>query len=305
MAAIEITNLSKHFGDVVAVDELDLTVEEGEIFGFLGPNGAGKSTTIDIILDFVRPTSGQVTVLGHDAQKEGLQIRQQTGVLPDAYHVYNRLTGRQHLEFAIELKGTDDDPMELLERVGIAEAADRKAGGYSKGMKQRLMLAIALLGKPDLLILDEPSTGLDPNGAKEIRDIIRQEKARGATVFFSSHVMEQVEAVCDRVGIINRGQLVALDNVEGLRAAKGAGETLYLQVKTLSEAVLRKITDVDGVEFATIDDGQVRVTVGDRSKFEVLDDIDEITTVEDFSVVTSSLGDLFIQYTNETQEVQR
>ena len=184
MAAIEITNLSKHFGDVVAVDELDLTVEEGEIFGFLGPNGAGKSTTIDIILDFVRPTSGQVTVLGHDAQKEGLQIRQQTGVLPDAYHVYNRLTGRQHLEFAIELKGTDDDPMELLERVGIAEAADRKAGGYSKGMKQRLMLAIALLGKPDLLILDEPSTGLDPNGAKEIRDIIRQEKARGATVFF-------------------------------------------------------------------------------------------------------------------------
>ena len=117
--------------------------------------------------------------------------------------------------------------------------------------------------------------------------------------------MEQVEAICDRVGIINRGQLVALDNVEGLRAAKGAGETLYLQVKTLSEAVLKKITDVDGVEFATIDDGQVRVTVGDRSKFEVLDDIDEITTVEDFSVVTSSLGDLFIQYTNETQEVQR
>ena len=305
MAAIEITNLSKHFGDVVAVDELDLTVEEGEIFGFLGPNGAGKSTTIDIILDFVRPTSGQVTVLGHDAQKEGLQIRQQTGVLPDAYHVYNRLTGRQHLEFAIELKGTDDDPMELLERVGIAEAADRKAGGYSKGMKQRLMLAIALLGKPDLLILDEPSTGLDPNGAKEIRDIIRQEKARGATVFFSSHVMEQVEAVCDRVGIINRGQLVALDNVEGLRAAKGAGETLYLQVKTLSDAVLKKITGVDGVELATIDDRRVRVMVGDRSKFEVLDDIDEITTVEDFSVVTSSLGDLFIQYTNETQEVQR
>lgn len=130
MAAIEIDNLSKHFGPVVAVDELDLTVEEGEIFGFLGPNGAGKSTTIDILLDFIRPTSGSVTVLGHDAQREGLAVRQRTGVLPDAYHVYNRLTGRQHLEFAIELKDVEDDPMAMLERVGIAEAADRKAGGY-------------------------------------------------------------------------------------------------------------------------------------------------------------------------------
>ena len=255
MAAIELDELSKHFGDVVAVDELDLTVEEGEIFGFLGPNGAGKSTTIDILLDFIRPTSGSVTVLGHDAQRESLAVRQRTGVLPDAYHVYDRLTGRQHLEFAIELKETDDDPMAMLERVGIADAADRKAGGYSKGMKQRLVMGIALLGEPDLLILDEPSTGLDPNGAREMREIIREENDRGTTVFFSSHVMEQVEAVCDRVAIINRGRLVAVDSVEGLRKASGSGETLILQLETLSEAVLSAITDVTGVEYATIDDG--------------------------------------------------
>lgn len=304
VAAIEINNLSKHFGDVVAVDELDLTVEEGEIFGFLGPNGAGKSTTIDTILDFIRPTSGSVTVLGHDAQKEGLEVRRRTGVLPDAYHVYDRLTGRQHLEFAIELKGTNDDPMELLERVGIADAADRKAGGYSKGMKQRLMMAIALLGEPDLLILDEPSTGLDPNGAKEMRDIIREENDRGTTVFFSSHVMEQVEAVCDRVAIINRGKLVAVDSVDGLREASGSGETLILQLATLSDEILEEITTVEGVEYATIDDGRVRVTLGDRPKFRVLEEIDDITTIEDFSVVTSSLGDLFIQYTSEQQEVR-
>ncbi len=304
MAAIDIDGLTKQYGDVVAVDGLDLTVEDGEIFGFLGPNGAGKSTTIDIILDFLRPTSGSVTVLGHDAQAESLQVRRRTGVLPDAYHVYNRLSGRQHIEFATELKGTDDDPIEMLERVGIADAADRKAGGYSKGMKQRLMMAIALLGDPDLLILDEPSTGLDPNGAKEMREIIRQENDRGTTVFFSSHVMEQVEAVCDRVAIINRGKLVAVDSVEELRTASGAGETLYLQVATLSDATLEEITGVEGVEFATIDDGRIRVTLGDRSKFRVLEEIDAITTIEDFSVVTSSLSDLFIQYTSDEQEVR-
>jgi ABC-2 type transport system ATP-binding protein len=304
MSAIEIANLTKRFGDVVAVDGLDLTVEEGEIFGFLGPNGAGKSTTIDILLDFIRPTAGTVTVLGYDAQDEGLAVRQRTGVLPDAYHVYDRLTGRQHLEFAIDIKDTDDDPMAVLERVGIADAADRKAGGYSKGMKQRLVLGIALLGDPDLLILDEPSTGLDPNGAKEIRDIIQAENERGTTVFFSSHVMEQVEAICDRVAIINRGQLVAVDSVEGLRSTSETGEKLHLQVAMLSEDILDSIAAVPGIEHAVIDDGRVRVTLGDRSKFQVLEDIDDITAIEDFSVTTSSLSDLFIQYTNEKQEVR-
>jgi len=304
MPAIEIDGLSKHFGEVVAVNDLNLTVEEGEIFGFLGPNGAGKSTTIDIILDFIRPTAGSVKVLGYDAQDESLDVRRRTGVLPDAYHVYDRLTGRQHLEFAIELKESDEEPIAMLERVGIADAADRDAGGYSKGMKQRLVMAIALVGDPDLLILDEPSTGLDPNGAKEMRDIILEENERGTTVFFSSHVMEQVEAVCDRVAIINRGQLVAVDSVAGLRSATDARETIYLQVEQLSDEILSQIEAVTGVEHATIDDGRIRIGIGDRPKFRVLEEIDRIVTIEDFSVVTSSLSDLFIQYTNEEQEVR-
>jgi len=304
MTAIQIDNLSKQFGNVVAVDGLDLTVEEGEIFGFLGPNGAGKSTTIDIILDFTRPTSGSVSVLGHDAQREGLAVRRRTGVLPDAYHVYNRLTGRQHLEFAIEAKEADENPESLLERVGIADAADRKAGGYSKGMRQRLIMAIALIGDPDLLILDEPSTGLDPNGAKEMREIIRQENERGTTVFFSSHVMEQVEAVCDRVAIINRGQLVAVDTIQGLREATEAGETLYIEAETVTEEIVNQIRQIDGVTGANIDEGRIRVLVGDRSKFRVLETIDDtVVPVQDFSVVTSSLGDLFTHYTTEQQEV--
>ena len=299
MAAIEIEGLTKRFGDVVAVNDLDLVVEEGEIFGFLGPNGAGKSTTIDTLLDFIRPTEGRVTVLGYDAQSQGEAVRKRTGVLPDAYDVYDRLSGRQHLEFVLEMKDVDADPMAYLERVGIAEAADRKAGGYSKGMTQRLVLAMALVGEPELLILDEPSTGLDPNGAREMREIIRQENNRGATVFFSSHIMEQVEAVCDRVAIIDRGELVAVDTIDGLRDATETGETLYVYADEIDENVVERVTALDGVGTATVDDGRLRVTVDGVSKFAVLHAIDaEVVPIQDFSVAKSSLEDLFVRYTN-------
>ena len=304
MAAIDIDGLTKRFEDVVAVDGLDLCVEEGEIFGFLGPNGAGKSTTIDILLDFIRPTAGTVTVLGHDAQREGEAVRQKTGVLPDAYHVYDRLTGRQHLEFVLEMKDADEDVNALLERVRIADAADRKAGGYSKGMRQRLVFAMALVGDPDLLVLDEPSTGLDPNGAREMREIIREENERGTTVFFSSHVMEQVEAICDRVAIINRGQLVTVDTIDGLRDATETGEVLYVYVSEFDGTTVDQVTELDGVGSASIDDGRLRVVVDDASKFAVLQAIDaDVTSVRDFSVVESSLEDLFVRYTEDEQEV--
>ncbi|SER40710.1 ABC transporter ATP-binding protein [Natrinema salaciae] len=304
MAAIEIDGLTKRFGDVVAVDDLELRVEEGEIFGFLGPNGAGKSTTIDILLDFIRPTEGIVTVLGHDAQTEGETVRRRTGVLPDGYHVYDRLTGRQHLEFALEMKAVDEDPMALLERVRIADAADRKAGGYSKGMRQRLVLAMALIGDPDLLVLDEPSTGLDPNGAREMREIIRAENERGTTVFFSSHVMEQVEAVCDRVAIIDQGRLVAVDTIDGLRDATETGETLYVYTTELTDEIVDRVLELDGVGSASITEGRLRVTVDGVSKFAVLHAIDaDVVPIQDFTVVESSLEDLFVRYTNDEQEV--
>ena len=305
MTAIELTDVSKHFGDVVAVRDLDLTVEEGEIFGFLGPNGAGKSTTIDMMLDFVRPTAGEVRVLGFDAQREGVALRQRTGVLPDAYHLYDRLTGRQHVEFAIESKGSDEDPIELLGRVGIAEAADRKAGGYSKGMRQRLVLAMALVGDPELLILDEPSTGLDPNGAREMRDLIRTEAESGTTVFFSSHILEQVEAVCDRVGILNRGELVAVDTIAGLRQAVEPETTLEVSVSGASEDSVEAVQAVEGVKSASLTDGTMHVTLLEGSKLPALNALEDAgVTVLDFTVETSSLDDLFAAYTSEKQEVE-
>jgi ABC-2 type transport system ATP-binding protein len=308
MAAIQLEGLTKRYGeDVLAVDGLDLTVEDGEIFGFLGPNGAGKSTTIDILLDFVRPTSGTATVLGHDAQAESMAVRQRIGVLPDAYHVYDRLTGRQHMRFVVDSKEVDADVEAILARVGILEAADRKAGGYSKGMRQRLVLAMALVGDPDLLILDEPSTGLDPNGARQMREIIQAENDRGTTVFFSSHIMEQVEAICDRVAIINRGQLVAVDSIDGLRGSTPTTTTLTIDVTSADETALAAVRDHPDVASATLDGRGLRVSVvGGGSKFEVLQAVDGAgIEIRDFAVDESSLEDLFVEYTTEDQEVAR
>ena len=298
MAAIELRGLTKHYGDVTALQGVDLTVDEGEIFGFLGPNGAGKSTTIDILLDFVRPTAGEAQVFGMDSQAETLAVRRRTGVLPDGFHVYDRLTGRQHIQFVVESKGADDDPIDVLERVGIADAADRKTGGYSKGMRQRLALGMALTGDPDLLILDEPSTGLDPAGAREIREIVREESDRGTTIFFSSHVLSQVEAVCDRVGILRAGELIAVDTVEGLRDAAGTEARLKITVGGIDDDAMDAVRALDGVSRVSLSDSQLTVAVSDGSKTAVLSALeDHGVTVHDFETDESSLEELFISYT--------
>ncbi|SFS54663.1 ABC transporter ATP-binding protein [Halostagnicola kamekurae] len=300
MSAIELTNLTKQYGGVTALQGFDLTVEEGEIYGFLGPNGAGKSTTINILLDFARPTSGDTEVLGHDAQAESKRIRERVGVLPEGFDVYDRLTGRQHLNFTIKSKKSDDDPDALAERVGIADAIDRKAGGYSKGMAQRLVLGMALVGKPDLLILDEPSTGLDPNGAREMREIIRAERDRGATVFFSSHILSQVEAVCDRVGILLEGELVAQDTIEGLRDTTSTEATLVVEVDRVADGVLDEVRTLVEVSEASAEGTTITVSCEDSSKTVVLDTIEDAgVSVENFTTESASLEDLFASYTTD------
>jgi ABC-2 type transport system ATP-binding protein len=298
MAAIELDGVTKRFGDVTAVSDLDLTVPEGEVFGFLGPNGAGKSTTINMVLDFVRPTTGEVRVLGLDAGRDSVAVRRRTGVLPEGYDVYHRLTGRKHVEFAMRSKEVDGDPDAVLDRVGIADAADRRAGDYSKGMRQRLALGMALVGDPDLLILDEPSSGLDPGGAREMRDIVREEADAGATVFFSSHVLGQVEAVCDRVGILRAGELVAEDSIEGLRAAVDEGTTLVVTVDDPGAVELDALRALDGVSAATADGEAVTVSCDADAKTAVIGALEESgVAVEDFQTEETSLEDLFLAYT--------
>ncbi|WP_435319979.1 ATP-binding cassette domain-containing protein [Haloarchaeobius sp. TZWSO28] len=300
MPAIELDSVTKRFDEVLALDSLSMTVEEGEVFGFLGPNGAGKSTTIDILLDFIRPTAGGCRVLGIDPQQDSEAVRQRVGVLPDGYHVYDRLTGRQHVQFAIDSKNAGDDPLAILERVGIAEAADRKAGGYSKGMTQRLVLAMALVGEPDLLILDEPTTGLDPNGARQMREIIREESARGATVFFSSHILEQVEAVCDRVAILRGGELVAIDSIDNLREGMtGTAETLTVTTaEPVDEAAQDAVREIEGVASLSVTGRELTVSLSANVKMAVLGTLEEWNVdVQDFATEETSLEELFVRYT--------
>ena len=300
MAAIDLDGVTKRFGDLTAVRDLTLTVEENEVFGFLGPNGAGKSTTINMILDFARPSSGTVGVLGQDAQADSVAVKRRTGVLPEGFDVYDRLTGREHVEFAMRSKDVEGDPDAVLERVGMADAADRKAGGYSKGMAQRLALGMALVGDPDLLILDEPSSGLDPAGAKEMREIVREEVERGATVFFSSHVLGQVEAVCDRVGIMREGELVAEDSIEGLREAVGRESTLRVTVGGSTIPDLEAVEELPGVTSAHTDGETVVVACDNDAKTGVIAALEEQgVSVTDFETEGTSLEDLFLAYTGD------
>lgn len=292
MATIETTGLTKTFGDVHAVADLDLTVNEGEIFGFLGPNGAGKSTTINLLLDFIRPTSGRIEVLGIDAQEHPAAVRRRVGVLPEGFGFDDPLLGREYLDWAIESKGASDDPDELLELVGLADAADRMASEYSKGMQQRLAFAMALAGDPDLLILDEPSTGLDPNGIQNMREIVREQAAQGTTVFFSSHHLAEVEAVCDRVGVMNEGELVAVDTIDGLRESAGGPATITLDCATSPTDL--GVADLDNVADVTVEDRTLTVTCTDPSaKVDVVTHVAERADVRDILSDTVSLEALF------------
>ncbi|WP_435358371.1 ABC transporter ATP-binding protein [Haloarchaeobius sp. DFWS5] len=297
MPAIETTALTKRFGeDVLAVDSLDLRVEEGEIFGFLGPNGAGKSTTINMLLDFHRPTAGTATVLGMDAQEQIDDIRQRVGVLPEGLELYERLTAREHLELCIEMKDAHDTVDEMLGRVGLSDATDRKVGGFSKGMQQRLALGMALVGDPDLIILDEPSSGLDPNGIQHMRELLRDEAASGTTVFFSSHILSEVEAVCDRVGIMAQGELVTVDSIDNLRERSGDAGDVELTVEHVPDDLGLKV--MDDVSNVRVEDDEIHAYChSGEAKMNMIRHVDRSTTVTNVVATETSLEELFNKYT--------
>lgn len=307
MSAIQTRELTKQYNgglfgsDVTAVSNLDLTVERGEVYGFLGPNGAGKSTTIDMLLNYSFPTDGTVEIFGQNIRTNPEVIERRVGVLPEGYGLYDRLSGRRNLEFAIEWQDAHDDPAHLLDRVGLdTDDADRPVGDYSKGMTQRLALAMALVDDPDLLVLDEPSSGLDPNGIQRLRDIIREEASNGTTVFFSSHILSQVEAVCDRVAILDDGELVAVDTVAGLRETAGASSTLTL---AMEEPPSQAIVNGEGVSSVTVRGKQLRVTCTDsRAKARVVARLVESGhSPVDVGSEEASLGEIFREYVHDSR----
>jgi ABC-2 type transport system ATP-binding protein len=220
---IEAEHLIKRFGEKAAVEDVSFSVQAGEIFGFLGPNGAGKTTTIKMIVGLLKPSAGTARVAGYDVQTKPLQAKAASGYVPDEPNLYSKLSARELLRFIGDLyelpaslvaRRTD----ELLRLFDLTEAGDNLVDSYSHGMQQKTSLAAALLHDPKALILDEPTVGLDPKSARMIKDILRQIADRGAAVMLSTHILEIAERMCDRIGIINKGQLVAVGTLDELRA---------------------------------------------------------------------------------------
>jgi ABC-2 type transport system ATP-binding protein len=233
--AISIQNLTKVFPipfrreKVVAVNDLSLVVEPGQVYGLLGPNGSGKSTTMKVVLGLVTPTSGKTEIFGCDSNR--VESREQVGFLPENPYFYKFLTGVETLEFYGKLSGLkgarlQDRSKELLCLVRLESAADRRIGGYSKGMLQRIGLAQALIQEPRLLVLDEPTAGVDPAGSREIRDLILDFKTRGITVLLCSHLLEQVQEICDRVGILHQGKLIQEGRLDDLISIENQTEII-------------------------------------------------------------------------------
>ncbi len=238
-SAISAHALTKTYGRLVAVGGLDLDVRRGEIFGFLGPNGAGKSTTIRMLCGLVRPTSGTATVAGHDVVADPVEVKRRVGYMPEKPFLYPKLTGRELLHFVAELHQVDaDKARERIERLlrmfSLTDKADTVVDSYSHGMRQKLALGTAMVHAPRILFLDEPTSGMDPRSARHVKDLLVSLAERGRTVFLSTHVLEIAERMCHRVGIVDRGRLVALGSLDELRASAdhstGSLEDVFLRL---------------------------------------------------------------------------
>jgi len=248
--AIEVKDLTKNYGEITAVNHINFEVRKGEIFGFLGPNGAGKTTTIRILTGVIKPDGGSATIMGYNIFKETLKAKQIISVVPEMANAYIDLTAWQNLMFIGELYGVpkkerQERARRLLKEFGLYERRNHLARGFSKGMKQKLILGMALLTEPQVLFLDEPTTGLDVESARRIRDTIRQRNRDGTTIFLSTHNMEEASQLCDRIAIINHGKIAAIDNPENLRMKSSGLKSVEVSFnKPVSTNELSKIPNV-------------------------------------------------------------
>jgi ABC-2 type transport system ATP-binding protein len=287
LAIIEVRDLTKYYGDIRGIEDLSLDVEEGEIFGYLGPNGAGKTTTIRTLLGFLKPTSGEARVLGKDIREEIVDIKEKVGYVPGDLSLYGNLTGRELLDYFSSLRGSDPTLLDdLLERFPVP--MDRKIEGYSRGMKQMVAIIQAFMNDPQLVVMDEPTAGLDPLMQQTVYDFLEQEKRRGRTVFFSSHILSEVDRICDRVGIIRGGKLVALEDIESLKAKRGKKVRVKIEGDPERFKGPKGTTTEEGwIQFVI--EGDINPWIRELSRFKVLN-----LEVESFS-----LEDVFMRYYEE------
>jgi ABC-2 type transport system ATP-binding protein len=312
-AAIEATELVREFRKGPrAVDGIELRVEPGEVYGFLGPNGAGKSTTVHMLTTLLPPTSGRAEVAGHDVVKEGAQVRAAIGAALQEAALDPFLTGREHMKLQTALHGmrgqsASERSDELLARVGLTQAADRRVGGYSGGMKRRLDLALALVHKPRILFLDEPTTGLDPQSRNALWDEVgRLAGDGGVTVFLTTQYLEEADVLADRVGIIHKGRIVAEGTPEALKAEIGRPSVEAVPADPEDLARMREVLTRFGEAVTGSPKGaSVRLSGGDAQLAEVVRALDaEDIAVQDLQLHAPTLDDVFLSKTGRSLEGQ-
>lgn len=314
---IEVTNLTKKYGDHIAVDHLSFRVEKGQIYGFLGPNGAGKSTTMNIITGYLAATEGTVTIDGKDIQKDPEEAKRAIGYLPELPPLYVDMTVREYLEFVAELKKVPKKERkqqidEVMEMTQITDMQQRLIRNLSKGYRQRVGLAQAILGYPEVIILDEPTVGLDPKQIIEIRDLIRK-LGENHTVILSSHILSEVSAVCDHIMIIAHGKLVASDSPENLQKLMSGSMELDLEVKGSVAAVksaLQEISQIDRIEENTEASKNVaKLKVISKENADIREQVfyalaDAKLPILEMTHAEKSLEDIFLELTEDVAPSQ-
>ena len=314
---IEVQHVTKHYGRVTAVDDVSFRVERGEILGFLGPNGAGKTTTMRILTGYMPPTQGKALVAGFDVLDQPLEAKRRTGYLPESPPLYPEMTVRQYLAFVARIKGVAAAERRkrvawAMERTRVADVGDRHCGKLSKGYRQRVGLAQAILHNPDVLILDEPTAGLDPKQILETRDLIKG-LAGEHTVILSTHILPEVAQTCQRVVIINKGRVVAVDTPDNLTARLKGAETMYVQVDAAgadAAAALRQVPGVIRVQAADTRNGAVGYEVESERGRDVRRQLAGAVVGQGWGLLElrplrMSLEEIFLQLTTEesSQEV--
>jgi ABC-2 type transport system ATP-binding protein len=289
--AIKTVGLSKYYGDVRALVDLDLEIQRGEIFGFLGPNGAGKTTMIRTILDEIRPTAGSASILGMDSHEQTVEIRKSVGYVPGDLAMYPNLTGRDTITYFANLRGGVDWSYvdELADRLDADMT--KKVGDLSSGNRQKIGLIQAFMNKPEVLIMDEPSSGLDPLVQREFQSMLREVTANGSTVFLSSHTLSEVQRVADRVGIIRHGKLIALESVASLRSKGLRTVELFFD-----EAVDGEVFDpVPGVSDVAVQNHHVTLSFSGQMET-LLNVVTDTYTLVDISTQEADLEEIFLAY---------
>ena len=310
---IEVKDLVKKYGSHLAVDHLSFTLESGKMYGFLGPNGAGKSTTMNIMTGYLGATQGSVLIDGHDILKEPEEAKKHIGYLPELPPLYMDMTVQEYLEFAAELKKLpkekrESDISEVMKLTRLQDVSDRLIKNLSKGYKQRVGLAQAILGFPEIIILDEPTVGLDPKQIIEIRELIRT-LSKKHTVILSSHILAEVREVCDYILIISKGKLVASDTPENLELLRNGASSLELEVKAAPEtarAILSTIDDIDAMEMHSENENLTRVKLETKNGADIREAIfyafaEEKCPLLEMKTAKASLEDIFMELTQKEE----